>query len=65
MLPAAMELRFRRAYGTRIFSSAHPPLKWRATVRGPSGTAIIFLHNGVLDNETGGRSSSSKNWLSW
>ena len=30
--------RFRRTYGTRIFFLAHPPLKWRATIRGPSGT---------------------------
>jgi hypothetical protein len=28
-----------RAYGTRVLYSAHPPLKWRATVGGPSGTA--------------------------
>jgi hypothetical protein len=25
--------------GTRILSSAHPPLKWRATISGPSGTS--------------------------
>jgi hypothetical protein len=32
-----MALRFRRAYGTHIFSLAHPPLKWRAIIGGPSG----------------------------
>jgi hypothetical protein len=32
------EIYFRRAYGTRIIPQVYPALKWRATVRGPSGT---------------------------
>ena len=37
--PATSGVRFRRGEGTRIFFfSAHPPLKWVATINGLSGT---------------------------
>jgi len=32
------EIRFKRAYGSRIPPIVNPPLKWRATINGPSGT---------------------------
>ena len=38
----------RRAYGTRIILWVHPPLKWRATFRGPSGTLRRGLRSKLL-----------------
>ena len=37
-LSAASRICFGYADGTQVLSSIYPPLKWRATVGGPSGT---------------------------
>jgi hypothetical protein len=49
MPTAAARIYFRRADGTRILSSSlpAPPLKWRATIRGPSGTSNSTRHNRI------------------
>ena len=41
MPSVTLEIRFTRADGTRVSSLLYPPLKWRATIKGPSGTAVV------------------------
>ena len=36
--PRTSDTRFNRAYGTRTVPRTHPPVNWRATIRGPYGT---------------------------